>query len=89
VKLTRVYPDAEGKIKFPPCSYGQDRGVWYIRLPGCHLGSVNKHTVVEHYEDGTITVSPSILHHDYEMVDGVKRDKTVHGYIEHGVWREC
>jgi hypothetical protein len=38
------------------------------------------HTIVEH-EDGTITVSPSIL------VTG-SHGKQWHGYLERGVWRE-
>lgn len=35
-------------------------GTWAVTTPNGRLGSIAKHTVVEH-EDGTITVSPSIL----------------------------
>ncbi len=38
----------------------ESNGTWSIRTPNGRIGSVAKHTVVEH-EDGTITVSPSIL----------------------------
>lgn len=80
----RVYADADGRISFAVGDYGMDRGVWYGRPPGFHLGSLEKHDVVEH-DDGTITVSPSILHTE------VRGDETLtwHGYLERGVWRAC
>lgn len=37
------------------------------------------HSIVEH-EDGTITVSPSIL---------VTGGEEWHGYLERGIWRSC
>jgi hypothetical protein len=43
------------------------------------MGSIEKHDVTEH-EDGTITVSPSILLNDGR--------KIWHGYLERGIWRE-
>ena len=57
-------------------------GQWYARPPqsGMTQGNLALHKVVEH-EDGTITVSPSILitgHHG----------KQWHGYLERGVWRQ-
>ncbi len=66
--------------------YGQSEGVWYARPPQsdtfhCGPGSLGNHDVVEH-DDGTITVSPSILvtgHHGVQW----------HGYLERGVWREA
>ncbi len=69
-----------------PGEYGKDpKGNWFCRVPAVPgkyfgVGGLGKHTIVEH-EDGTITVSPSILctgHHG----------ATWHGYLEHGVWRE-
>lgn len=70
-----------------PGDYGKVDGVWHCCAPPdtgdwvTHFhGNLAKHTVVEH-EDGTITVSPSILiktHHG-----------SWHGYLERGVWREC
>jgi len=63
--------------------YGKDtEGNWFCHVPasGFGTGGLGKHTVVEH-EDGTITVSPSILCYGHH-------DKTWHGYLERGVWRE-
>jgi len=70
-----------------PGEYGKnlETGEWFMRPPQSEtfhsgMGNLNNHTVVEH-NDGTITVSPSILvtgHHD----------KQWHGYLEHGIWRE-
>ena len=61
-------------------------GTWRVKTPngmGGVLGRSNHH-VVEH-DDGTITVSPSIL------VDRPHRSTpmTWHGYLEHGAWREA
>lgn len=57
-------------------------GKWFMRPPalGFGVGSLGKHEITEH-ENGTITVSPSIL------VYG-SYGKTWHGYLERGVWRE-
>jgi hypothetical protein len=64
--------------------YGKDLedGTWWICPPrtGFPLSRLTNHQVDEH-EDGTITVSPSILSHGHD-------DKTWHGYLERGVWRE-
>ncbi len=76
-----------------PGEYGKANGIWYCCAPapvdkdgfgfhGC-LGDgqgVHGHKVTEH-EDGTITVSPSILI--------TRHDGQWHGYLERGVWREC
>lgn len=79
VKFKRIYPDDNGDIKYPEASYGKGNdGIWMLRPLGGNLGSLKDHEVTEN-EDGTITVSPSIL-----MDDG--RTK-VHGYIERGIWR--
>ncbi len=70
------------KEAFRPGDYGRDaQGEWYARPPWKHAGGdLADHAVTEH-EDGTITVSPSIL---IELSVG-----TWHGYLERGVWREC
>lgn len=54
---------------------------WWIKPPGGEFGHISDkiHTIVEH-EDGTITVSPSILYHG---------EKGWHGFLEKGVWRSC
>ncbi len=68
--------------------YGKDQdGIWYCVPPGkdpfTHMGclgdGVKTHKIVEH-EDGTITVSPSILINSYLG--------PWHGYLERGIWRE-
>lgn len=54
-------------------------GSWYAATPTGDLAWLKNHTVVEH-EDGTITVTPSIL---------VKSssEELWHGWLERGVWR--
>lgn len=63
---------------------------WYCAVPdsdpanddGFMMGDLTNHTVTEH-EDGTLTVSPSIL------IGGQgSRKHPWHGYLERGVWRE-
>lgn len=82
----RIYPDAEGRLWLAPGDYGRAaNGEWLARPPtdpGQHLtGSLRNHEVTEH-EDGTITVSPSI------MITGHDDDCAVqwHGYLRRGVW---
>ena len=67
---------------FTPGDYGKHpgNGSWHGKPPGTDLlAGLRNHIVVEH-EDGTITVSPSIL------VRG--HSSQWHGYLERGVWRE-
>jgi hypothetical protein len=61
--------------------YTADR--WWIMTPSGFIGNLSLHTVTEH-EDGTITVSPSIL--VTQPMGGEKRQW--HGFLERGVWRE-
>ena len=64
------------------CYWRQD-GIWYLYLPGCGIGNLSGHQVTE-FEDGTITVSPSI-----KMTGHCKGQPTIrHGYLERGVWKE-
>lgn len=72
----RRLPD-ETHAGWRPGDYGRIDGVWHVRPPKGDVGVLEAHTVMEH-EDGTITVSPSIL------LEGVW-----HGFLERGVWREC
>lgn len=64
-----------------------DRGLyWECRPPDWPPsvgGSLAKHEVTEH-EDGTITVSPSILSRSTWRGEPIEW----HGYLERGVWRE-
>src|SRR5258708_16586496 len=43
----------------------ETNGTWSVRTPNGRIGSIAKHVVLEH-EDGTITVSPSILVYAFE-----------------------
>ena len=67
-----------------PGSYGRvlvdGEWEWRCRTPSGYGGRLSQHDVVEH-EDGTITVSPSILV-EYPP------EGNWHGYLECGVWRE-
>ena len=81
-RLTKI--DGEGdflyRIAITNGAYGgDDKSGWFCTTPNGLFGNISKHTVTEH-EDGTISVSPSIL---------VTGEKTWHGYLERGVWREC
>lgn len=79
--IGRRVPWPEGLLK--PGEYAKhESGVWYCMTPNGHYGNLAAHEVVEH-EDGTITVSPSIL------VSGVRDVRDVelwHGYLRNGVW---
>jgi hypothetical protein len=61
-------------------------GTWYCCAPGNYLGNLGAHSVIEH-EDGSITVSPSILISTTDHKGN--RHELWHGYIERGVWRAC
>lgn len=64
-----------------PGDYGKAFDRWYVMTPNGLCGNVTGHSVIEH-EDGTITVSPSIL------VNNGDGGVSYHGYLEKGVWRE-
>lgn len=55
---------------------------WICCVPNGHAGSLFNHQIVEH-EDGTVTVSPSILIRD------CRGGELWHGFLERGVWRSC
>jgi len=83
----------EGAIHtLAPGDYGKvASGTWYARAPRSKiegeeapLGNLSAHEVLEH-EDGTITVSPSIL--VTTRRDGADVELW-HGYLERGIWRE-
>lgn len=87
----RTYPPAPNEdmphpipLDCQPGDYWFDPtlGYWFICPPKGSVGSLANHTVVEH-EDGTITVSPSIL-----VESNWQPQRNWHGYLEHGVWRE-
>lgn len=77
----------DNPIELQSGEYGKHGNTWWGHLPIPHpndeflpLVHLSRHDITEH-EDGTITVSPSILwqHHS---------GRTWHGYLERGVWRE-
>lgn len=76
----RIYPDKNGMLLFPmkTSCYGKDTdGMWWFKHKDEHAGTLfGTHSVTEH-EDGTISVSPSIV--------GIK----IHGIVERGIWRDC
>ena len=85
----RLRTDVDPETHIPPDSrngdYWNDGGVWVAWCPTEQekvlLCSLSKHSVTVH-EDGTITVSPSIL-------CGPRYDGIVwHGFLERGIWRE-
>lgn len=72
--------DAGAGVRYEPGDYARLAGVWYAMSPNGLLANLANHSVTEH-EDGTVTVSPSIL---------VSRGNELswHGYLERGVWRQ-
>ncbi len=81
---------------YEPGDYGLVDGVWFCKTPYPEMdyedgpptglgGNLSNHQVVEH-DDGTITVSPSILVWTEWGEDRVRHEW--HGYLEQGVWRE-
>ena len=56
---------------------------WVVITPDGHFGGLSNHKVLEH-EDGTITVSPSILL-TYPG-NGKLSTFRYHGYLRHGKW---
>jgi hypothetical protein len=71
--------DAE-HLDMKPGDYGRWKDNWICMTPNGLVGNLRLHNVVKH-DDGSITVSPSIL------INGGTRG-TYHGFLEHGVWRE-
>lgn len=54
---------------------------WMVRTPNGHMGSLGLHDVTEN-EDGTITVSPSIL------VSNPQQGTLYHGFLRNGEWSD-
>lgn len=74
----------DSSVILEPGEYGKhySDGTWLARPPNPDIlmGNLGDHDVTEH-DDGTITVSPSILIKQWN-------GKQWHGYLERGVWRE-
>ncbi len=54
---------------------------WMVQAPSGFVGCLSGHDVTEH-ENGTISVSPSIL-----IYSPGGAETNYHGYLERGVWR--
>jgi hypothetical protein len=76
----RIDNQANNLVEVGDYWYSSANGYWMGRVPSGDYCNLKNHTVVEH-EDGTITVSPSILVHHGQ-------GEVWHGYLERGVWRE-
>lgn len=89
-KGRRVYPQEDGHLHLSEGDYGYDPivGHWVVRPPGHNAGGIPHHGVIEH-EDGTITVTPSIVLEDYESNQRDSLRVAWHGFLEHGIWREA
>ncbi len=73
------------RIAKTPGAYGSANGKdWFCCTPNGPLGNLGNHAVTEH-DDGTITVTPSIL----VTQGGQRGDPSWHGFLQCGVWREC
>lgn len=76
----RCAPGSYMKVRRPsPTLPDENYFYWYIKDPDGEIGTINMrhHQVVEH-ENGTITVTPSIL-----AKDGW------HGFLRAGVWSDA
>jgi hypothetical protein len=73
-----------GELDDTVMCYWHTSNGWLLYIPGCGVGTLSAHSVVEN-ADGTITVTPSILMHGHN--DG--QPTTRHGYLTNGEWREC
>ncbi len=84
----RRVPDGTEPHFYEPGDYGRWNDCWYARAPVTEprplQGNLGNHDVTEH-DDGTITVSPSILIH----ARWAGKDIEWHGYLERGTWRQC
>jgi len=81
-------PNGTPPHTYQPGDYGKWGGDWYCRCPvedEDAIGNLRAHDVTEH-EDGTITVSPSILVRTTRAGQPVE---LYHGWLEHGVWRNA
>lgn len=97
-----TWQEADNLANVQPGDYWYDPrepgAQWYAACPNARdddgmiacLAALCKHTVTEH-EDGTITVSPSILvGRNYPNSPPEWAAKhTWHGWLEHGIWREA
>lgn len=76
--------DGEALLEEGEYALNPKDGAWYFAIPGAprgYAGCLRSHTIEEH-EDGTITVSPSVL---LTAGDG----QQWHGWLTRGIWKPC
>lgn len=73
----------DGRHLGPITYWKTNGGTWFVNFRHSGLGNLSAHDVTEH-EDGTITVSPSILLTSPGF-PSVRR----HGFLVRGVWQPC
>ena len=75
---------------FKPCEYGRaEDGAWHGCTPNGEQVNLSAHEVVEH-ADGAISVSPSIRAFIPAQPQYQRPERELwHGFLEHGVWRDC
>jgi hypothetical protein len=79
-RIEDMWPHEEHLGYYCPVTIDGER-FWRCVTPNGHAGNLSAHDVVEH-DDGSITVSPSILVSDHT-------GELWHGYLERGVWRSA
>ncbi len=84
----RVYFKLGDNFVLEPGQYAKHpkSNIWYACTPNNHTSNLGNHQVTEH-DDGSITVSPSIL--VTRMYTAKANEELWHGFLEKGVWREC
>lgn len=79
----RITNDENNLVEPGDYWYNKSAELWQGCTPNGMYVNLRNHEVVEH-EDGTITVSPSIL----ATQARASGKKEWHGYLERGIWRE-
>lgn len=76
---------------FEPGDYGRwgEHG-WYAETPNGHGANLNGHQIIEH-DDGTITVSPSIMVTTTRPNEAgeMKPVEVYHGFLARGIWHNA
>lgn len=83
-QVTVIHKDEWGDLKPGEITESSKPDVWMVCCPMCgNLGELRSHKVTEH-EDGTVTVSPSLVCHGsiYEA-PGTYEPCTAHYFIDH------
>lgn len=69
--------------------YWKESDIWWLYLPGCGIGNLSNHQIVEHKDENgkvtSISVSPSIKVWGHKDGEPTIR----HGHLKYGVWEEC